>query len=123
MEGTDITKTADLFGLARSTVSKVMNEFKKKRKKPLHWSKTQEERKLLGTVGFLRGFLGRITRIQLRKLQQNFMTISRALFFQKLSEKNCTKSDFMEGLPSENHIKINLFEISQRFRYFLNSYI
>ena len=94
--------------------------WKKKEKRP-HWSKTLEESKscLIETVRLLRGLLERITKIQLRKLQQSLMTISRTQLSQKLFEKSCTKLDFSGGLWSENHIEINLFEISMFFHYFV----
>ena len=69
MAGARVTKTAELFGVARSSVSKVMRAFVKEGKPP-HRSKTLEESEscLIGTVGLLRGLLEKIARIQLRKL-------------------------------------------------------
>ena len=48
---------AELFGVARSTVSKVMIAFEKEGKNP-HWSKTLEESEscLIGTVGLFADF-------------------------------------------------------------------
>ena len=73
MAGASVTKTAEIFGVAKSSVLKVMTTIEKEGKTSLEESKSS----LIGTVGFLRGLLGRITRIQLRKLQQSLMTISR----------------------------------------------
>ena len=128
MAGSSVTKikrwiktkiNAELFGVA-STVSEVMTAFEKEGKPP-HWSKTLEESEicLIGTVKLLREFWGRITRIQLQKIQQGLMTISRTQFPQKLYEESKTKTKFTGGLQSENHIKINLFEISTCFHYFV----
>ena len=63
MAGVNVTKTAELFVVARSTVSKVMTAFEKEGKP--HWSKSLEESKScqIGIVGLLRGLFGRITRI------------------------------------------------------------
>ena len=55
MTGASLTKTADLFGVARSTAWKVMTAIEKEGKPP-HRSKTLEENE------------GRITRIQLPKI-------------------------------------------------------
>ena len=82
---------------------------------------TESASYLIETVGLLRRLLGQITRIHLRKLLQGLMTISRIQFAQKLWEWSRTKSDFTGGLQSENHIKINLFEISRSFHYFVQS--
>ena len=71
MAGASVAKSAELFGVVRITVSKVMTSFEKEGK-PSNCSKTLEE------SGLLRGLRG-ITRIQLQKLQQILMTISRTL--------------------------------------------
>ena len=47
------------------------------------------------------------------------MTISKTQFPQKLHEGSCTKPDFKRGLNPENHIRINFFEISRCFHYFV----
>ena len=59
MSGASVTKTAELFGVTWSTVSKVMTAFEKKR--PPYRSKTLKESEscLIGTVGLLRGLSGR----------------------------------------------------------------
>ena len=118
MAGASVTKTAEIFGVATSTISKAMTAFEKE-EKPYHWSKTLEEIKscLIGNIRLLRGLLGRITRTELRKFLQSLMNISRTQFPQKLFEGSCTKSDFTRGLQTENHIRINLFEISRCFYY------
>ena len=106
--GASVTKPAELFGVARSSVLKVTIAFEKKGKKQTpHWSKNLEESEscLIGTVGLLHELLERIPIIQLRKLQQTLMTVSRTQFPQK---GTCTKPDFTGGLQSENHIKIDL---------------
>ena len=86
-----VTKTAELFAVARSTVSKLMTAIQKEGKTLL---KQNFGSCLIGTVGLLRGLLGRITKIQFRKLQQSLMTISRTQFPQNLLERCCTISNF-----------------------------
>ena len=85
MVGANVTKTVELFGAARSAISKIMTAFEKKEKPP-HGSKTLEKNEgcLIGTVGLLRRLLGRITRMQHRKLLQSVMIIPRIQFPQKL---------------------------------------
>ena len=82
--GANVTKTAELFVVTKSTVSKIMTSFEKEGNP--EWSKTLEKSEyyLIGTVTLLRGLLGRITRKHLRKLQQSLMIISRTQSPQKL---------------------------------------
>ena len=61
MAGVNITKNPELFGVARSTVSKIMTAFGKEGKKHLTEAKLR----------LLRRSLRRITKIQLLKLQQS----------------------------------------------------
>ena len=95
----------------------------RKKEKPRHWHKTKEESEsCLRIARLLQGLLGSIASIQLQKLQQSLMTILRTQFPQKLKEGSCTNPDFLGGLQSENNIKINLFEVSTSFHYFVHSF-
>ena len=80
MAGTRVTKTAELFGVARSAVLKVMTAFEKEGKNHRRQTLEESESCLIGTIGLLYGLLERITRIQLQKLLQNLMTSSRTQF-------------------------------------------
>ena len=118
MTGASVTKTAELFGVVKSTVSKVMIAFDKEGKPP-HWSKTLEESEscLIGTAGPLRRLLGKIIRMLLRKLQQGLMTISKTQVPQKTVRRELHKAGF-HGRGAI-HIKINLFLIFKCFHYFV----
>ena len=105
MSGASVTRTVELFGIAR----RVMTAFEKEGKT---FSLEESESYQIETVTLVRGLLGKITRIKLRKLQQSLMTISRTQFPQKLLEGSCTKPDFTGGLQLKKNIKIDLFEIS-----------
>ena len=67
---------------------------------------------MIGTVGLLRRLLGRITRIQLRKLQQSSMTISRTKIPQKLLE-SCWKNKKKNKKENNNKTKIKIKKISR----------
>ena len=95
MAGASVTKTAKSFGVAKSTVSKVMAAFEKE-------GKTS---KLKQNFGRKCGSFGRITRIQLQKLQQSLMTISRTQFPQKLFEGSYTKLGLKGGLQPAKNLK------------------
>ena len=68
-----LIKTAILFGVARSAVSKVVTAFGKRRKNLTHRSKSLEEIEsyLRGTVRIFRELLGRITRIHSPKITED----------------------------------------------------
>ena len=65
MAGASVTKTAELFSVAMSTVSKAMRKnHLRKKEKPSHRSNTLEESEICLIVGLLRGLFGRMIRIQ-----------------------------------------------------------
>ena len=66
MAGAGVTKTAELFGIARNSVLKVMTAFEKEGKTSSLKQNSGKNRKfLIGIVGLLGGLSGRIIRIQL----------------------------------------------------------
>ena len=107
MAGASVTKTTELFGVVRSTVTKIMTAFEKAGKSP-HWSKTK--RKLSDKNSRT------LTQI-VWKDHKNTVTaelndhLENPVSSQKLRERSCTKPDFTGGLQPENHIKTNLFEM------------
>ena len=85
MADASVTKTAELFGVVRCSASKVTAVFEKEGKtSSLKKNSGRNEICLTVTVGLLRGLFRRNTKIQLRKLQKNLMTISKIEFPQKL---------------------------------------
>ena len=75
MAGASATKTAELFRVSRSSASNVMTLFKKGKTTSLKlWKKVKAV--IQESDGPLGGLLGRITRMQLRKLLLSLMTIS-----------------------------------------------
>ena len=80
MAGARIPTTADLFGVVRITVSKIMTAFEKERKTSLKKNREERENSPIGIVGLLRRLLGRIIKIQLQKLQQSLIIITRTQF-------------------------------------------
>lgn len=96
MTGASLTKTSELFGVARSTVSKVMTTFEKRRTSSLKILEENDESCLIETIKLLHRLLKRITRIQLQKLHPGNPVSSKTV-------RELHKFGFMGGLQSENH--------------------
>ena len=122
MTGTSGTKTAELFGAARSTVSQVMTSFEKE-------GKTSSQKQISGRN---RKLSSRDRQILRRIVWKHHMNTAPKMTAQlnehlenpvssKMQEGSCTKPDFTEGLQSKTHIKLNVFDISRCFQYFVQS--
>ena len=84
-DGTCVTKTAKLFGVARSIISKVMSAFEKEGKTSSLKQNSGRKRKLSDRDHrTLTRIVRKDTKIQLQKLQQSLMSILRTQFLQKL---------------------------------------
>ena len=116
MAGASVTKIAQLFGVARSTISKI---FEKEGKISSLKQDSGRKRKLSDMD---RRTLTQILRKDYKDITPKIIAEVNGHLENPVSSKNnwksCPQPYFTGGMQSENRIKINLFEISRHFHYF-----
>ena len=120
MVGVSVKKNAELFGVARSSVSKLLTEFEKEGKTSSLKQNFERKRKLSDRD---RRTLTRIVRKDHKNTATKITAELNGHLGNPVSSKTVRrelhKAEFYgECLPSENHIEISLFEILRCFHYF-----